>query len=156
MSHQQGWGARALVAAVWPISGKMLAAGPFHLLCSRVTLANLLSPAVAAADGGKADGKREISEAVAIERSDPTVPLTSTPTGVGLLQCHLTPEPWPPCPFSHPFKHFLLFSGPRWRLWMASSWKRACPSSASRVGRGTRVTRGVHSMAKAEEHLCSR
>jgi len=27
---------------------------------------------------------------------------------------------------------------------MASSWKKACPSSVSRVGRGTSVTRGAH------------
>lgn len=33
----------------------------------RVTLANLLSPAVASADGGKADGEEEISEAGVIE-----------------------------------------------------------------------------------------
>ena len=74
----------------------------------RVTLANLLSLAVASADGGKTDGKREISEAVAIERSNPMVPLIPTLTGTGFSQCHLTPEPWPPSPFSHPSEHLLL------------------------------------------------
>lgn len=39
---------------------------------------------------------------------------------------------------------------------MAYSWKRACPSSASRVVKGTHVMRGPHGMVRAEEHLCSR
>lgn len=43
----------------------------------RVTLANLLSLAVTSADGGKADGKREVSEAVAI-KSDPLIPHPTT------------------------------------------------------------------------------
>lgn len=73
----------------------------------KVTLANLLSLAVASADGGKADGKRGISEAVAILKSDPMVPLTPTPTCTGFLQCHVTPEPLPPCPF-YPSEHLVL------------------------------------------------
>lgn len=58
----------------------------------RVTLANR-SLAVALADNGKADGKRELSKAVVIERSDPTETLTPAPTGTVFVQCHLTPEP---------------------------------------------------------------
>lgn len=53
----------------------------------RVTLANLLSPAVISADGRETDGKREISAAVAIERSDLMVPLAVALTGTGFFQC---------------------------------------------------------------------
>lgn len=53
--------------------------------------------------------EREISEALAIEKSDLVIPLTPPPTGTGFLQHHLNPLSCGLCvPSPTPWEHLLL------------------------------------------------
>lgn len=53
--------------------------------------------------------ERELSEAVAIEKSDPVISLTPPSTGTGFLQCHLNPLSRGLCvPSPTPSEHLLL------------------------------------------------